>query len=114
VTELSLGDAYRLAGHAIACDFFTEDGKGGVDAFLGRRAPRGKPTVVRRRSGMRRVLAVGVAGAEPQALAPLPKQDVGARRCRLRGVNDQSRFRFAGRLWPWSVCAFEGVENEAR
>lgn len=37
--ELSLGDAYGLAGHAIACDFFTEDGKEGVDAFLGRRAP---------------------------------------------------------------------------
>ena len=38
--ELSLGDAYGLAGHAIACDFFTEDGKEGVDAFLGKRAPR--------------------------------------------------------------------------
>jgi enoyl-CoA hydratase/carnithine racemase len=38
--ELSLDDAYRLAGHAIACDFFTEDGKEGVDAFLGKRAPR--------------------------------------------------------------------------
>ena len=37
--ELSLGDAYDLAGHAIACDFFTEDGKEGVDAFLGKRAP---------------------------------------------------------------------------
>jgi enoyl-CoA hydratase/carnithine racemase len=40
--ELSLGDAYGLAGHAIACDFFTEDGKEGVDAFLGRRPPRWK------------------------------------------------------------------------
>jgi enoyl-CoA hydratase/carnithine racemase len=40
--ELSLGDAYAMAGHAIACDFFTEDGKEGVDAFLGRRAPRWK------------------------------------------------------------------------
>ncbi len=40
--ELSLGDAYGLAGHAIACDFFTEDGKEGVDAFLGKRAPRWK------------------------------------------------------------------------
>jgi enoyl-CoA hydratase/carnithine racemase len=40
--ELSLGDAYGMAGHAIACDFFTEDGKEGVDAFLGRRAPRWK------------------------------------------------------------------------
>jgi enoyl-CoA hydratase/carnithine racemase len=38
--ELSLGDAYRMAGHAIACDFFTEDGKEGVDAFLGKRVPR--------------------------------------------------------------------------
>jgi enoyl-CoA hydratase/carnithine racemase len=37
--ELSLGDAYGLAGHTIACDFFSEDGKEGVDAFLGRRAP---------------------------------------------------------------------------
>jgi enoyl-CoA hydratase/carnithine racemase len=40
--QLSLDDAYGLAGHAIACDFFTEDGKEGVDAFLGRRAPRWK------------------------------------------------------------------------
>ncbi len=40
--ELSTGDAYSMAGHAIACDFFTEDGKEGVDAFLGRRAPRWK------------------------------------------------------------------------
>jgi enoyl-CoA hydratase/carnithine racemase len=40
--ELSLGDAYGMAGHAIACDFFTEDGKEGVDAFLGKRAPRWK------------------------------------------------------------------------
>ena len=40
--ELSLGDAYGVAGHAIACDFFTEDGKEGVDAFLGKRAPRWK------------------------------------------------------------------------
>ena len=39
---LSLGDAYALAGHAIACDFFTEDGREGVDAFLGKRAPRWK------------------------------------------------------------------------
>jgi len=38
--EQSLGDAYGMAGHAIACDFFTEDGKEGVDAFLGRRTPR--------------------------------------------------------------------------
>jgi enoyl-CoA hydratase/carnithine racemase len=40
--ELPLADAYRVAGHAIACDFFTEDGKEGVDAFLGKRAPRWK------------------------------------------------------------------------
>jgi enoyl-CoA hydratase/carnithine racemase len=38
--DLALGDAYRMAGHAIACDFFTEDGKEGVDAFLGKRTPR--------------------------------------------------------------------------
>jgi 1,4-dihydroxy-2-naphthoyl-CoA synthase len=31
-----------MAGHAIACDFFTDDGKEGVDAFLGKRAPRWK------------------------------------------------------------------------
>ena len=40
--ERSLGDAYGMAGHAIACDFFAEDGKEGVDAFLGKRAPRWK------------------------------------------------------------------------
>ena len=38
--EMPLGDAYDIAGHSIACDFFTEDGKEGVDAFLGKRAPR--------------------------------------------------------------------------
>ena len=38
--ELSLGDAYGVAGHAIAGDFFTEAGKEGVDAFLGKRAPK--------------------------------------------------------------------------
>jgi len=38
--ELSVGDAYGTAGRAIACDFFTDDGKEGVDAFLGKRAPR--------------------------------------------------------------------------
>lgn len=38
--EMPLGDAYQVAGHAIACDFFTDDGKEGVDAFLGKRAPR--------------------------------------------------------------------------
>ena len=38
--ELPLDEAYAVAGHAIACDFFTADGKEGVDAFLGKRAPR--------------------------------------------------------------------------
>ena len=40
--ELSLDDAYGMAGHAISGDFFTHDGKEGVDAFLGRRAPQWK------------------------------------------------------------------------
>jgi enoyl-CoA hydratase/carnithine racemase len=40
--ELSLGDAYRVAGHAIACDFVSEDGQEGVDAFLGKRPPQWK------------------------------------------------------------------------
>jgi enoyl-CoA hydratase/carnithine racemase len=40
--ELSLADAYSLAGHAIACDVVSEDGQEGVDAFLGKRAPRWK------------------------------------------------------------------------
>ena len=38
--EMPLGDAYDIAGHSIACDFFTEDGKEGVEAFLGKRAAR--------------------------------------------------------------------------
>jgi enoyl-CoA hydratase/carnithine racemase len=38
--EMPLGEAYSVAGHSIACDFFTEDGKEGVDAFLGKRAPQ--------------------------------------------------------------------------
>jgi enoyl-CoA hydratase/carnithine racemase len=38
--ELPVDEAYAVAGHAIACDFFTEDGREGVDAFLGKRAPR--------------------------------------------------------------------------
>ena len=37
--ELGLDEAYAVAGHAIACDFFTADGKEGVDAFLGKREP---------------------------------------------------------------------------
>jgi enoyl-CoA hydratase/carnithine racemase len=31
-----------MAGHAIACDFLGDDGKEGVDAFLGKRAPQWK------------------------------------------------------------------------
>ena len=38
--DLSLADAYQLAGHAIACDFFTSDGKEGVDAVLAKRQPQ--------------------------------------------------------------------------
>jgi enoyl-CoA hydratase/carnithine racemase len=37
--ELSLDEAYAVAGRAIACDFFTPDGREGVDAFLGKRPP---------------------------------------------------------------------------
>ena len=40
--EMPLGDAYAVAGHAIACDFVGEDGREGVDAFLGKRQPRWK------------------------------------------------------------------------
>jgi len=38
--EMPLGRAYDVAGHSIACDFFTDDGKEGVGAFLGKRAAR--------------------------------------------------------------------------
>jgi enoyl-CoA hydratase/carnithine racemase len=38
--EMPLGDAYAVAGKAIACDFVSEDGREGVDAFLGKRPPR--------------------------------------------------------------------------
>ena len=38
--EMPVGEAYSAAGHAIACDFFTDDGREGVDAFLGKRPPR--------------------------------------------------------------------------
>jgi enoyl-CoA hydratase/carnithine racemase len=37
--ELPIEAAYAAAGHAIAGDFFTEDGREGVEAFLGKRAP---------------------------------------------------------------------------
>ena len=37
--ELPIDEAYAVTGHAIACDFFSDDGKEGVDAFLGKRAP---------------------------------------------------------------------------
>lgn len=38
--EMPLTEAYEIAGHSIACDFFTEDGREGVDAFLGKRTAR--------------------------------------------------------------------------
>ena len=38
--ELPIDEAYAIAGQAIACDFFIADGREGVDAFLGKRAPR--------------------------------------------------------------------------
>src|SRR3984893_10402622 len=38
--EMPLGEAYDAAGHSIACDFFTEDAKEGVDAFLGQGGAR--------------------------------------------------------------------------
>jgi enoyl-CoA hydratase/carnithine racemase len=43
--EMPLGAAYDVAGRSIAEDFFSEDGKEGVDAFLGKRPPRwgGRP-----------------------------------------------------------------------
>jgi enoyl-CoA hydratase/carnithine racemase len=37
--EMPLGEAYAMAGKAIARDFFGEDGKEGVDAFLSKRSP---------------------------------------------------------------------------
>ena len=40
--EMPIDEAYAVAGHAIACDFSTEDGQEGVDAFLGKRPPRWK------------------------------------------------------------------------
>ena len=47
--EMPLGDAYEIAGKAIACDFVSEDGKEGVDAFLGKRPPRWKERSLDRR-----------------------------------------------------------------
>jgi enoyl-CoA hydratase/carnithine racemase len=38
--EMPLGEAYVVAGHAIACDFVSEDGKEGLGAFLDKRPPR--------------------------------------------------------------------------
>jgi enoyl-CoA hydratase/carnithine racemase len=38
--DLAVADAYAVAGHAIACDFFSDDGREGVDAFLEKRPPR--------------------------------------------------------------------------
>ena len=38
--EMPLGEAYAVAGHAIACDFAGEDGKEGLGAFLDKRPPR--------------------------------------------------------------------------
>jgi enoyl-CoA hydratase/carnithine racemase len=38
--DMPIDSAYAVAGHSIACDFFTEDGREGVDAFLGKRVPR--------------------------------------------------------------------------
>ena len=40
--ELAVPEAYAMAGHAIACDFFTDDGQEGVGAFLEKRPPRWK------------------------------------------------------------------------
>lgn len=38
--EMPLDAAYDVAGRSIACDFFTEDGQEGVEAFLGKRPAR--------------------------------------------------------------------------
>jgi len=40
--QMPLEEAYDLAGKAIARDFVSADGREGVDAFLGKRAPRWK------------------------------------------------------------------------
>lgn len=38
--DLGLDEAYRVASHAIACDFASEDGREGVSAFLEKRPAR--------------------------------------------------------------------------
>jgi enoyl-CoA hydratase/carnithine racemase len=40
--EMPLEAAYAMAGRAIAEDFLADDGKEGVDAFLGKRTPQWK------------------------------------------------------------------------
>jgi enoyl-CoA hydratase/carnithine racemase len=40
--EMPIEEAYAMAGRAIAADFFGDDGREGVDAFLGKRAPQWK------------------------------------------------------------------------
>ena len=38
--DLGVSEAYAVAGHAIACDFVSPDGREGTDAFLAKRPPR--------------------------------------------------------------------------
>jgi enoyl-CoA hydratase/carnithine racemase len=38
--ELGAGQAYGLAGEAMACDMMTTDAKEGIDAFIAKRAPK--------------------------------------------------------------------------
>jgi 1,4-dihydroxy-2-naphthoyl-CoA synthase len=37
---MGLSDAYGVASHAIACDFFSDDGREGLDAFIEKRPPQ--------------------------------------------------------------------------